>query len=174
PTVAQLQGDFSRTFNSAGQMVVIANPFAVNGATTSSPSRVPFPGNIIPPSMFDPVSNAERQNQKIWALPNAPGDPPTGVSNFSTSAVQPNNEDQVVTRMDHSIGSKYKIFGTYASQWITLGGFDPFRNGTDFLTVGGNESDLAQTGVVGVTALFSPHLVGEFRSSVGRWRNNRV
>ena len=59
-------------------------------------------------------------------------------------------------------------------QSITLGGFDPFHNGTDFLTVGGNESDLTQTAVIGATALFSPKLVGEFRSSYSRFRNNRI
>jgi hypothetical protein len=170
PTAAQLQGDFSKTFNSAGQPVVIANPFSLASGTT----RNPFPGNMIPSSTFDPVTNAMRQNQKIWALPNTPGDPLTGVNNFSTSAVQPNNEDQIVTRMDHAIGSKWRLFGTYAAQSITLGGYDPFRNGTDFLTVGGNESDLAQTVVIGATALFSPRVVGEFRSSFGRWRNNRI
>jgi hypothetical protein len=174
PTAAQLQGDFSKTYNSAGQLVVIANPFSVNGASSASPTRDPFPGNVIPQSMFDPVANAMRANRKIWALPNAAGDPLTGVGNFSTSAIQPNNEDQVVTRVDHNFGSKWKLFGTYASQSITLGGYDPFRNGTDFLTVGGNESDLAQTAVLGVTVLLSPHLVGEFRSSFGRWRNNRI
>ncbi len=174
PTAAQLQGDFSKTFTSTGQLVTIANPFSVTGANTSSPVRDPFPGNIIPASLFDPVANNMRQNQKIWALPNAPGNPLTGVGNFSTSAVQPNNEDQVITRVDHNIGTKWKLFGTYSRQSILLGGFDPFRNGTDFLTVGGNESDLAQTAVFGLTALFSPHLVGEFRSSFSRWRNNRI
>jgi hypothetical protein len=174
PTAAQLQGDFSKTFTSTGQLVGIANPFSVNGASTASPTRDLFPGNIIPQSLFDPVANVMRANQRIWALPNATGNPLTGVGNFSTSAIQPNSEDQVVTRMDHNFGSKWKLFGTYAAQSITLGGYDPFHNGTDFLTVGGNESDLAQTAVLGMTALFSPHLVGEFRSSFGRWRNNRI
>ncbi len=174
PTPAQLAGDFSQTLNAAGNLVVIANPFSAHPGPAGTPIRDPFPGNQIPQSMFDPVANALRANQRIWALPNAPGARFTGVGNFSTSAVQPNNEDQVVTRMDHNLSAKWKLFGTYASQSIALGGFDPFRNGTDFLTVGGNESDLAQTAVLGATALFSPRLVGEFRASFGRWRNNRI
>jgi hypothetical protein len=174
PTAAQLGGDFSQTFNSAGQLIVIANPFASRPGPAGTPVRDPFPNNRIPQSMFDPVANQMRQNQRIWALPNGPGAPVTGINNFSTSAVQPNDEDQVVTRMDHSIGRVWKLFGTYAAQSISLGGFDPFRNGTDFLTVGGNESDLTQTAVLGATALFSSHLVGEFRSSFSRFRNNRI
>ncbi|HYM09108.1 MAG TPA: carboxypeptidase regulatory-like domain-containing protein, partial [Bryobacterales bacterium] len=169
PTAAQLQGDFSQTFNASGQPVIIANPFSVHNGL-----RDPFPNNQIPQSMFDAVSNKLRVNGRVWALPNGPGAAFTGVGNFSTSAVQPIDEDQVVTRMDHAIGSKWKVFGTYAAQSFALGGFDPFRNGTDFLTVGGNESNLTQTAVLGATALFSPSLVGEFRSSFSRFRNNRI
>jgi hypothetical protein len=174
PTPAQLSGDFSQTFNNAGQLVSIANPFSVHTGDAGTPVRDPFPGNQIPQSLFDPVANSLRQNGRLWALPNGPGAPFTHVGNFSTSAVQPNDEDQVVTRGDHTFSAKWKLFGTYAAQSITLGGFDPFRNGTDFLTVGGNESDLTQTAVLGATALFSSHLVGEFRSSFSRFRNNRI
>jgi len=174
PTAAQLNGDFSQTFNSAGQLVVVANPFSTRTGPAGTPVRDPFPDNRIPQSMFDPVANYLRQNGRLWALPNSAGAALTGVGNFSTSAVQPNDEDQVVTRIDHTLNSKWKLFGTYAAQSITLGGFDPFRNGTDFLTVGGNESDLTQTAILGATALFSSHVVGEFRSSFSRFRNNRI
>jgi hypothetical protein len=174
PTPAQLQGDFSQTFNAAGQMVTIANPFSLQTGPAGTQVRDPFPGNQVPRSLFDPVAESLRVNGRLWALPNGPGAPFTHVGNFSTSAVQPNDEDQVVTRMDHTFSAKWKLFGTYAAQSITLGGFDPFRNGTDFLTVGGNESDLTQTAVLGATALFSSHVVGEFRSSFSRFRNNRI
>jgi hypothetical protein len=174
PTVAQLQGDFSQTFNSAGQQVVIADPFSVHNGPAGTPIRDPFPGNRIPQDRFDAVANNLGANQRVWALPNSPGAPFTGVGNFSSSATQPSDEDQVVNRIDHSIGSKWKLFGTYAAQSFALGGFDPFRNGTDFLTVGGNESNLTQTAVLGATVLFSPTFVGEFRSSYSRFRNNRI
>ncbi|PYT10228.1 MAG: hypothetical protein DMG59_29250, partial [Acidobacteria bacterium] len=42
------------------------------------------------------------------------------------------------------------------------------------MTVGGNESNLTQTAIIGATAVFSSRLVGEFRSSFSRFRNNRV
>src|SRR4051794_30618266 len=148
--------DFSQTFNSAGQQVIVSNPFSVHNGPAGTPIRDPFAGNVIPQNIFDPVGKQFASNQRLWALPNGPGAPFTHVGNYSSSAVQPNDEDQVVTRMDHTIGSKWKLFGTYAAQSIALGGFDPFHNGTDFLTVGGNESDLTQTAVIGATALFSP------------------
>jgi len=42
------------------------------------------------------------------------------------------------------------------------------------LEVGGNESNLSQTAVAGATVLFSSRLVGEFRSTYTRFRNNRI
>ena len=169
PTAAQLSGDFSRTLNSAGQLIVVADPLAVRNGV-----REGFPGNFIPASRIDPVADRLRQAGRIWALPNSPGQPFTSTLNFSTSATQPSNEDQAVTRMDHTIGSKWKMFGTYAAQSFALGGFDPFRNGTDLLTVGGNESNLTQTAILGATVLLSPTLVAELRSSFSRFRNNRI
>src|SRR5437899_4057562 len=120
PTATQLQGDFSQTFNSAGQPVIVSNPFSVHNGPAGTPIRDPFPGNVIPENMFDPVGKRFGSNQRLWALPNASGARFTGVGNYSSSAVQPNDEDQVVTRMDHTIGAKWKLFGTYAAQSITL------------------------------------------------------
>jgi len=73
PTAAQLEGDFSQTFNSAGQMVTIANPFSVHTGPAGTPIRDPFPGNQIPQNLFDPVANSLRANGRLWALPNGPG-----------------------------------------------------------------------------------------------------
>ena len=174
PTPAQLQGDFSQTFNSAGQLVVIGNPFSVQTGPSGTAVRNPFPGNVIPASMIDPVANILRQNQRIWALPDAPGNAFTGINNYVTSATQPNDEDQIIFRVDHSFGAKWLLFGTGSVQKLTLGGYDPFRNHTDFSTVGGNEADKTQTVVVGLTALFSPRLTGEFHTSLARYRNNRI
>src|SRR5262249_25532274 len=77
-------------------------------------------------------------------------------------------------RVDHTVNQSWKLFGTYAAQSFALGSFDPFRNGIDLLTVGGNESNLTQTAVIGATVLFSSTLVGELRSSYSRFRNNRI
>jgi hypothetical protein len=174
PTLAQLGGDFSQTFNSAGKLVTIANPFSVQTGASGAVTRAPFPGNVIPGSMIDPVANQLRQNQRVWALPNAAGTGLAGINNYVTSATQPNDEDQVIFRIDQSFGSKWLLFGTASAQKLTLGGYDPFRNHTDFSTVGGNEDNSTQTVIVGLTALFSPHLVGEFRSSLARFRNDRI
>jgi hypothetical protein len=174
PTAAQLSGDFSQTFTATGELVTIADPFASRTMPNGVLTREVFPGNRIPVSRFDSVSDRLRADGRIWALPNLPGQRFTGVDNFSTSATQPSDEDQVITRVDHTLNAKWKLFGTYSAQSFGLGGWDPFRNGTDLLEVGGNESNLSQTAVLGATALFSPRLVGEFRSTYTRFRNNRI
>jgi hypothetical protein len=43
PTAAQLGGDFSQTFNAAGQLIVIANPFAAHTGPAGTAIRDPFP-----------------------------------------------------------------------------------------------------------------------------------
>src|SRR5262249_29403945 len=75
PTAAQLAGDFSQTLNSAGQLVVIGDPLAVRSAAGGASVRDPFPGNRIPADRFDRVADKLRQNGRVWALPNAPGQP---------------------------------------------------------------------------------------------------
>ena len=89
PTAAQLAGDFSGTFNAAGQLVVIADPFSTRVGPAGTPVRDSFPGNRIPQDRFDAVANKLRANQRVWALPNASGAPFTAVGNFSSSATQP-------------------------------------------------------------------------------------
>ncbi len=67
PTAAQRAGDFSKTFNSSGQLVTIYNPATgrnVNGVWT----RDPFPGNIIPASMMNFTGKALANE---YPLPNS-------------------------------------------------------------------------------------------------------
>ena len=173
PTTDQLAGDFSKTFNASGQLITIGDPLAVHADSDGRLVRNPFPGNRIPAARFDPVSDKLRTG-RIWALPNTPSNSPAGINNFAGSATKPTDEDQFVMRIDHSIAQKWKLFGTYGTQSFALGGFDPFHNGTDLLGVGGNESNLTETAIIGVTAIFSPNAVAELRSSYSRFRNNRI
>src|SRR4029079_18340601 len=46
--------DFSHAFNADGSLQVIYNPFTGNADGTG---RQPFPGNVIPASMIDPIAN---------------------------------------------------------------------------------------------------------------------
>jgi hypothetical protein len=73
---------------------------------------VPFPGNIIPPSMISPVSaNALTY---LFPLPNA-GAPNAISNNFVENIPTPISSNQADLRLDHVINSKMSIFarGTY-------------------------------------------------------------
>src|SRR5262249_44483565 len=83
PTPLQLQGAFSQTFNSAGQLVRIADPVTTRPGPGGTFVRDPFPENRIPASRVDAVANQLRMNNRVWAQPNSPGQPFTNVDNFS-------------------------------------------------------------------------------------------
>ena len=62
PTSRERAGDFSQTFNAAGQLVVIYDPLTTRtDPTTGQPVRDPFPGNIIPANRFNPVAQSIAQ-----------------------------------------------------------------------------------------------------------------
>jgi hypothetical protein len=113
PSALQRQGDFSRTLNTAGALVTIYNPFS----TTADPNnkgqfiRTAFPGNIIPPSMLNGIT------QKVLSFvptPNVPGNPFTGVNNYLSGAERSINESDLGIRIDHNLGDREKIFGRFA------------------------------------------------------------
>ncbi len=59
PTTRERNGDFSQTFNSAGQLVVIYDPLTGNADGTG---RTPFPGNIIPANRINAVGKQHREH----------------------------------------------------------------------------------------------------------------
>lgn len=59
PTSLELQGDFSQTFNSDGQLVTIYDPLTTHtDPATGQLVRTPFQGNKIPANRINPVSAA--------------------------------------------------------------------------------------------------------------------
>ena len=56
PTASMLQGDFSGWVNSAGAMIPIYDPATTTTDETGAFVRQQFPGNIIDPLRFDPLS----------------------------------------------------------------------------------------------------------------------
>jgi len=80
PTPEQLQGDFSKTLNGAGQLIAIYDPLT----TRPDPQRPgnflrdSFPGNTIPAGRVDAVAAKVRT---FWPKPNSPG---TGAAELTT------------------------------------------------------------------------------------------
>lgn len=113
PTSAQRAGDFSNTYNAAGQLIPVYNPFS----TVPDPSnpgqyiRTQFPGNKIPSSMMDTVAS----NLLAYIpLPNQAGNSVTGANNFISNASSPINKDDYSIRIDQQLTQKSKLFGRYS------------------------------------------------------------
>ncbi|MBV9442950.1 MAG: TonB-dependent receptor, partial [Acidobacteriaceae bacterium] len=104
PTPLQRQGNFSQTFNQAGQLIRIFDPLT---ATSATGTRTQFPGNVIPANRFDPVAAALLA---YTPLPTGPGNPVTGTNNYTVSASAPTNEDTFSIRGDQKLTDNQKLF----------------------------------------------------------------
>ncbi len=137
PTPEQLQGDFRKTFNAAGQPITIFDPLT----TRPDPQRPgnflrdPFPENRITADRIDPVA-AKMRN--FWPKPNSGGTGAAAVNNWTGVGSTPNTQDQYSARLDHAITDNHRIFGRFSLSNITRGGFDFFGNGAGWVNPGGS------------------------------------
>ncbi len=91
PTLAQRSGVFT---------AAIYDP--------ASTPRVQFTGNTIPASRIDPIA---AQILAHYPLPNQ-----TGATNYTRTAVEPDNQDQFDGRVDHIFNEKHRAFARYS--WL--------------------------------------------------------
>jgi Carboxypeptidase regulatory-like domain/TonB-dependent Receptor Plug Domain len=99
PTAAERNGDFSQTHDAGGAPVTILDP--ANG-------KVPFPGNIVPKSRFNP------DGYKIlnwYPQPNALGIDPSYNFQTSDSNTYPRREE--IYRGDYNINDKWKAYARF-------------------------------------------------------------
>lgn len=169
PTPLQLQGNFTQTYYSPGNMVVIADPLSTqpNAASPGSYTRTPFPGNVIPANLIDPVAAGTR---RYWPAPNTAGTA-TGANNFIGSGSAPNWQNQFTVRGDHSIGTKSKFFGRFAFSNVQRGGVDFFGNGMGWYNPGGGSVSHhfnARNVALDYTYVASPTLLFDIRYGFSR------
>ncbi len=115
PTELERLGDFSKTTNSSGKMIVMYDPFT----TTKNPSgsgfiRTVFADNKIPAARFDPVA---MNVMKYYPLPNTA---PTGLTNnqqnFAASGSKPLDMTQSDYRIDQVISPTQRFFARYSTR----------------------------------------------------------
>lgn len=112
PTALQKQGDFSKTFDSAGRPVIIYDPLTTR-ADPNNPGRfvrTPFPGNKIPADRMNPAGKAL---MAFWPDPNRPGDV-AGRDNWVQTDTLLDEAGQATAKIDHTLSEKHSISGTYA------------------------------------------------------------
>ena len=97
PTDLERRGDFSQTFDRNGNLVIVHNPF--------DPNRAPFPGNVIPGNLINPVG----QNI-VDLLPAADTQVSNGTANYNRTARIQDAADMVMFKGDHKF--KAMIFSS--------------------------------------------------------------
>ena len=127
-----------------------------------------FPETLFRPSRISTVAS---NVAPIWPLPNAQGNPITNVNNYSTVGGGGTNEHQVVSKLDHNLNARWKLFGTFSRIWARQFNIDPLGykvNLTRQVTYARTHATAA------ATAVFSPGLIGEFRTGFARYDSPSV
>lgn len=112
PTDAEKNGDFSHALTPQGNLQTIYDPFSTKfDPATSTVTRTPFPGNIIPPNRIDPA--AKKLMGDLWA-PNNPGDDLSGLNNFKKAYPWWENYYNFSDRVDYNITDNWRLFARFS------------------------------------------------------------
>jgi len=161
PTALQAKGDFSQTLATTGAPDIVYDPntTAPNPSSPGAYIRSPFPGNQVPNTRINAVSQAVLP---YWPAPNRPGEGPTHFNNYFVSGKYVTKTDTYVARTDYYISDKHRLFGRFnAEQNDDYAGGLPKQ---DVALV--SESVISspiRNAMIGLTSMFSPSVIGEFR-----------
>ncbi|HYB95660.1 MAG TPA: carboxypeptidase-like regulatory domain-containing protein, partial [Vicinamibacterales bacterium] len=106
PTARERQGDFSQSFNSAGQLLEIYDPLT---GDANGNGRTPFPGNVIPANRLNPVAV-----KMLSYLPNPTSDVSrAGTNNFASIAEINDRAIMYTGKVDHRFNDRVSLSGFY-------------------------------------------------------------
>src|SRR5580693_6898962 len=171
PTSPELAGDFS-----APGIAPIMDPCGGTVTSGACPNYTgpptPFPGNIIPTSRLNPTSLAL---EKLWPAANTPctSDNLIGCkNNYSKSYATGGNQNQVVGRMDQTLGANQRIFFRY-TYWNVLDlPQDPL--GTGLCQDRCAEKYATSAAAIGYNYTITPNTIGSLNASLSRFAYNRA
>jgi hypothetical protein len=165
PTELERRGDFSQTRNANGSLAMIYNPFTTRPNPGGSGFiRDPFPGNIIPANLIDPVG---RNVVNSYPLPNTQGDAITNARNFAAAGKTVTVNDRFDVRVDWAKSEKYSFYTRVSKAWQENQAPVFFGNGFD-----SNFSDQNPRHhvTIGNTFVPTPTWVINLLIGSGRWR----
>ncbi len=134
PTAREKAGDFSQSFNAAGQLVVIYDPLT---GDANGNGRTPFAGNVIPAGRLNPVTT-----KMLSYLPNPTRDISNGSNNFDSIAEIEDRAIMYTGKVDHRWTDKLSSQGFYlynltnepcANQLIKQGEPNAFAERNDYI-----------------------------------------
>lgn len=167
PTALQRAGDFSQTYNQAGQQIIVYNPYSTTLLQNGQYVRTPLPGNRMTPSQINPVS---ANLLAYLPLPNATGNPLTGANNFTTTMSAPLNEDTFSVRLDQKITDNQKLFFRWSINTGLVDRPDVYGNGNPNFAYSqptdGTDNSHNQEATLNYNMVVNPTTVVELSSSV--------
>lgn len=101
----QIYNPFSSRLLSAGEV----DPVTGLAANQSGYIRDPFPANMIPSTLIDPVA---KNLIPFWPQPTSSG----LVNNFTATGIDPAGEDAYTVRVDHNISDKSRMFARWSQK----------------------------------------------------------
>ncbi len=149
PTVAKQQGNFAGDVSTSGAALTIKNPLA---------SYAPFPGNIIPAGLINPIG------QKIVSYYPLPNRTAVG-NNYYVAPSRYNNYNSFISRGDHRINDKNNISITYDKRFAWTSNPAEYSNLSAF---GVTTRDDRELGGISFTHIFAPSLILESRFGLSR------
>lgn len=105
PTARERAGDFSRSFDSSGNQVVIYDPLT---GDASGNGRTAFPGNVIPANRLNPIAT-----KMLSFLPAPTNDVSNGQSNFFSVAQIEDRAMMYTGKLDHRFSDSVSLSGFY-------------------------------------------------------------
>ena len=159
PTDLERTGDFSQSLNGTGGLRTIYNPWStVTSADGATITRTPYPGNIIPSSLQDPV--ALHYMAQLWK-PNRPGTGNYHLNNYAAPLPISFPYKNFSDRADYQMTDNLRISGRYSMFVTPITASNP--TGSDyFQSDRGSQRDAkSMTGDVTWTA--TPNTVINFR-----------
>lgn len=161
PTAAERGGDFSDSFDFLGSPIYLKDPLLSGAckAGKAAKQKACFPGNVIPPSRFDPIA---MNLIGYYPLPNRA----YPRNNYIVTADDHDKWNSILGKIDHRFNDKDNMSFRYQKRFNRTE--NPFAGGSQLGTFGSNIKDDRSLLGLDWTHLFSPAFLVEFRGGYSR------
>ena len=167
PTLAERDGDFTRSFDSRGALIPLFDPATTRPNPAGSGFvRDPLPGNIVPRNLTDPLS---LRVLEYMPKPNTtPDNPLTNSLNFLSMAVTPVDQGVTNIRVDHRFSDRDTFFFRYSGTRNTRQGTGWGLGPPDPDTFARRDQLDNHNWTFTETHTFAPTVINEFKGAVTR------
>jgi hypothetical protein len=165
PTMLARSGDFSQSTDSTGKLFAIFNPNSVHKNASGAWERDPFAGNVIPPSMFDPVA---KKMISYYPEPNRPGLPYTNQNNYYAMGMNTSKSYSQTIKIDHNFSESQRIWARYSRAPSSITVFPTWGDNNPLYPRGIGGTEFNQNGALDYTRIITARTILSLRAGVVR------